>query len=168
MSFPIDIMHCVFLGITKKLTSLCIESSDGEPYNLKPHLSDIERFIEVISSQCSTFSRKLRKLSLLANWKANEWKNWLFYYAPVIIPSFLPSKYSVSFIKFSKAIFTLCNSLIKIVDLDNCRKDLESFISECEELYGVSSCTLNLHLLYHIPDFVKRFRTFMGVLVFSI
>jgi hypothetical protein len=55
---------------------------------IKENLSSIESISESINSQCSKFSRKLRSLSLTSNWKATEWKNWLFYFSIIVFLRF--------------------------------------------------------------------------------
>lgn len=157
-SCPIDIMHCVFLGVAKRITLLWLNcSSSSSPFGIKDKILLMEDFTQTINSQCNLFSRKLRKFSQVSDWKAEEWKNWLFYYSHIILPSFLPKQYFQSFFKFSKAIFCLCNTTITKEDLQKCTIDLNSFVEECEKLYGSTICTLNLHLLLHLTGFVQKY-----------
>jgi len=154
LTFPIDIMHCIFLGVTKRITNLWLTSDD---IGFRHQISSVEEFGQSLSNKSRCFSRPLRVFSQIGNWKAVEWKNWLFYYSPVILPSYLSSKYLMSYLQFSKSIFSLCSTNLSLPDLEHVHNEIQNFVTECETLYGISFCSLNVHLLHHLVDFVKEY-----------
>lgn len=80
MGTPIDYMHCVLEGVTKRLLDICVTSTHCHGY--------IGRFVNKIDTNLLNqrpphdFSRipisikKHRKF-----WKASESRNWLLYYS---------------------------------------------------------------------------------------
>lgn len=87
----------------------------------------------------------------------------------------LEKKYIDNFEKLSAATYILSSSEICENEIQFAEKLLEDFCNEFEELYGISAVTINVHLLRHYGDNVKKngplwchslfgFETNMGVL----
>ena len=73
-------MHCVRLGIFTETLKLCIkELSSTLKAEICHTVSQLSCPKEMIA-----FSRKIRPLSELAEFKANELYNWLLYVIPVV------------------------------------------------------------------------------------
>jgi len=90
---PVDYMHCICLGVSKKLTSLWFDSKySAYPWYLGKHLQEIDRLLLAITPP-KFIKRTLRSLTEHQHWKASEYRNWLLYYAPVVLKGYLPPLY---------------------------------------------------------------------------
>lgn len=153
----IDIMHCVFLGIVKKLTILWFDSeysrSDFSLYRFV-HLID-----ERIQSLCppSIIQRFPRKLSEIAYWKASELKTWLLYYSIPLLHDLMDKSYFDHYKLLVFAISLLNLPSISHDMIDRASLALNKYVSQFASLYTMRHMTPNLHLLLHLPDVVKSF-----------
>jgi len=81
-STSIDFMHCIHLGVVKKLLKLWTDSSfSDEPFSLRTHLEALESCIKGIRPP--HFIQRLPNSikECLAHWKASEYRSFLFSYA---------------------------------------------------------------------------------------
>lgn len=148
-NIPIDYMHCVLLGVMRKLLDLWFGKHGLYPPSCKKRLSEkIEKYEK---SQPSDFERKLRSLDKMGLWKANELRTFLLYIGPVVL------KHDISQEQFQN--FMLLHIAIKILcDKENCTKFnataqqlIDAFVEGYEEIYGTKNVTFNIHILTHLP-----------------
>lgn len=175
--FCLDYMHCVLLGVVRNLIEFwCSTHSHSQPFyintrkkealnkrllSLKPHLE---------------FSRKPQSLDYRASFKANELRSLLLYYLPICLDDILKLKYIKHFRLLSFSIYTLLKTEITVGELDICEEKLKQFVELYQEYYGEKNMTMNVHLLTHIVQCVKKsgplwtqsafaFESFNGVLL---
>ena len=80
LTAPIDYMHCVLIGVFPAVLKLCYQSLSGPSKELVSILiSELSCPREMIS-----FSRKVRPLEEMSQYKANEMLNWLLYLSPIV------------------------------------------------------------------------------------
>lgn len=154
--FCIDYMHCVLLGVLKKLLGLWLDSvNHDKPYYIKPKSQCLlnSRLIKI--KPISNISRKPRPLSDRSNYKANEYRNLLLYYLTYSLRGLLPKPYIDNFKLLSSSIYTLLKKEITFGEIDEAEKKLNRFADEFESLYGVGNVTTNIHLLRHITNSVR-------------
>ena len=147
-------MHCVLLGVFPELLRLCLKELKAD---------DRIKIILVISNlscpwEVVSFSRKIRPLDELAQFKANEHFNWLFYLSPVLFMDWLPQPLYVHLSRLSFGIRLLLESS----DDSNVNKSISLLNKFCEEIVFIHSGndrieTINVHCLKHFCDQVKRF-----------
>ena len=160
--FILDIMHLIYLGVTKRLLKRWINS----PKNNK--IAQISsNSVNILSEQidnCSQympleFRRKFQYgLSRLSYWKATEYRAFLLYAGPVILKDkkIIPSKYYEHFLKLSVAA-RLLETNNQYHKLSYIRRLLREFVSESKTLYGLEFITYNVHSLIHLPDDYEQY-----------
>ena len=151
---PVDYMHCVLEGVTKKLLETWMTSTKCAGY--------IGRFIKQIDKNLlkqrppHEFSRIPRSIEKHRKyWKASELRNWLLYYSLPLLLTVLPPLYVHHFSLLVCAMHILLQSNLSTVQIQAADDMLAVFYELLPELYGVTSCPLNSHLLIHLANYVK-------------
>jgi len=157
-NFTIDAMHSIFLGITLKITDMWFSNSvmDKE-YGLRQKIEHCDKIILEIQNQVPReITRSVRIIGTRNNWKADEWKYWLFYWSPIILSNTLPDKFYTTWILLVKAVRILCQYSISVSDYSDATLYLQQFIYEYEQQYGKGNMVYNMHMLNHLPTCVKK------------
>ena len=151
---PIDYMHCVLEGVTKKLLETWMKSSKCAGY--------IGRYVKQIDKNLlkqrppHDFSRAPRSIEKHRKyWKASELRNWLLYYSLPLLSSVLPPLYLHHFSLLVCAMHILLQSQLSTVQIQAADDMLVAFYELLPELYGDTSCPLNSHLLIHLTKYVR-------------
>ena len=154
LSAPIDYMHCVILGVFPELLRLCLkELKADDKIKVNLVISNLSCPREIVS-----FSSKIRPLDELAQFKANENFNWLFYLSPVLSMDRLPQPLYLHPSRLSLGIRLVLESS----DASNVNKSSSLLNKFCEEIVSIHSGndrieTINVHCLKHFCWKVKRF-----------
>jgi hypothetical protein len=160
--FAIDYMHCVLLGVTQQLAELWLNPNfHCQNFYIGRCINQIDIKLLAIRPP-QNISRAPRSLNDRAYWKANEWRNWLFYYCISCVKNILPSRYIKHFALLSESIFILNSEEINSESLNSASKKLIKFVDRFSILYGNINMTYNVHLLSHIPDCVKKWGPLWG------
>lgn len=162
-NIPIDYMHCILLGVVKRL--LCNKKFGwvfGKPPN-KLRASDIYS----ISNQClllkkfipCEFARKPRSLVESKRFKASEFRLLLLYTGPIVFKNVLSSESYNNFICLSVATLILASNELYNIEsyFEYAHKLFEHFISNSIRIYGSHFISYNVHNLLHLNDCVKLF-----------
>ena len=154
LTAPVDYMHCVLLGVFPELMKLCYKSlSSEEKIKLNIVISGLACPREMIA-----YSRKVRSLDELTQFKANELFNWLFYLSHIF---FLNRLQLNVFSHLTNLIFGV--RLLFESSADGNTAPAEKFLDNfCREIVEIHSGnhrieTINVHCLRHLVDQVKRF-----------
>lgn len=150
--FPIDYMHCVLLGVMKRLINTWLR---GKPPNLMPSrdvLSISEKLIDCSKTEPKEFQRKIRGLNDFGHFKATELRTFLLYTGPAVLKNILPDDKYDHFLLLHVAISILCNKNICKDKSHVAKAMLKQFVEETAEIYGRTHLTYNMHTLTHIPD----------------
>jgi len=158
-SYSIDTMHSVFLGVVSRITNLWFTNSQTKEYGQKENIGKIEECIQNLQSQAPSEmgSRTIRSISQRNNWTAHEWKCWLFYWSPIIMYNFLPQSYYNNWTQLIESIKILCQYKITENDYQTASHKITLFVYKYEQQYGYDKTVMNVHLLTHLPDCVKKF-----------
>ena len=153
----IDVMHCVYVGITKKLGHLWFDSDNHDcPFYLTKFLSVINRRIEKICPP--NFVQRLpRSISDIAYWKASELKFFLLIYSLPLLYDIMPEQYFNHHKLLVHAIYLLNQNSISNQMIDKAELYLKEYVSRFSDLYREIHMSCNLHLLLHLPEIVRRF-----------
>ncbi|XP_074093825.1 uncharacterized protein LOC141524073 [Cotesia typhae] len=153
-SFPIDYMHGVLLGVTRQLWT--IWTTPRTLYYLTPaDRKEINnRFLQI--KRPHEIHRLVRPIKTMAKWKASEWESWLLFDSLPCLVGILKKECFDSYCLFVSSIFTLLSGNITERKLIECELDLLQFVGECEQFYGKSVMTFNLHSMYHIGQSVRQ------------
>ena len=158
LQFPIDPMHAIDLGVTKKLLLMWTEGplgtrlSAGQKNIISTYLSSIRPFMPPL------FNRKPRGLQEVKLWKATEFRTFLMYTGPVVLKYVLPNALYKHFMCFSIAVCILYNEKLVSKHSGYARELLLAFIEKSKEIYGEKFLTYNVHSLCHMADIAQRYR----------
>ena len=154
-SFPIDYMHCVCLGVMRRLLTIWFR---GDPKKkIKPYIRSLKIMEEVSNLFLSfgkfmpkEFNRKPQPLTEIGRWKATVLRFFLLYAGPVIMKKYLPEREYKHFNSLSCAIRILCDPVLCKEKNKFANELLRDFVSEFADIYGHEYCTINVHSLIHL------------------
>ena len=155
-STSIDYMHCVLLGISKLLITLWFSATHAsEGFSLIKFVDIVdERLLRIQPPNYIT--RIPRTVSNhFKYWKASELRSWLLFYSIPILRDILQASFLRHYSAFVEAIYLLNTDSISEDDLEKCGLLLNYFVYMFPVLYGTRYCTLNMHLLLHLPKCVQ-------------
>lgn len=155
--FPIDPMHCVDLGVTKRLLLLWKEGL--LPYRLsQKQISQISEFNIAFSTYLpsSVFNRKPRKMDELRLWKATEFRTFLLYVGPVVLKWILPPDEYVLFLSLSVAMRILYNEVLLQSHCQYADELLNYFVSNACARYSKRFSAYNVHCLLHLSQVAQN------------
>ena len=154
LSAPIDYMHCVLLGVLPDTLKICYRSLSPNDRKL------IESEVKTLSCprEMISYSRKIRSLDEINQFKANELLNWLLYISFIVFIEKLPPK-------LYSHLTNLVFGIRLLIETSNeqsvsiAEKLLSSFCSEIVDIHGGNEKieTINVHSLLHLADQVRRF-----------
>lgn len=155
--FVIDYMHCICLGVVRKLLNTWISGP------LKTRIG--QRSVQAISSGLEKlkkfvpveFTRKPRSLSELSRWKATELRTFLLYLAPTVLKDVLDIAIYENFLLLHCAVTILVSPKYSVPFLDIANELLKVFVEHCKTIYGLEFLVYNVHMLTHICDDVKKY-----------
>ena len=158
LTAPVDYMHCILLGVFPDLLKFCYRKLSADR---KRALSEVvDRFScprEMIS-----YSRKIRSLEELYQFKANEYFNWLFYISPLVFLHVLPSDLYSHLLDLAIGIRLLLDSCLES-HLSKAKKLLDNFCKEIVTIRGEERIeTINVHCVQHLAGQVRRFGTLIS------
>ena len=150
--FVLDYMHCVMLGVTRRLMN-AFKVGKGRLSSIQfTNLS--ERLVSLNGSLPSEFSRQPRSLSLLDRWKATEYRQFLLYTGPVLLRDILSYEQYTHFLSLSIAISILLDSCdeYRMSYINFAGKLLKYFVGKSSEHYGSIFPVYNVHCLLHLHE----------------
>ena len=154
LTAPIDYMHCVLLGVFPDVLRLCYQSlSSSEKLQLSSSINNLSCPREMIS-----YSRKIRWLDEMAQFKANEMFNWLFYLSPIVFLNRLTGSLYTHLTNLVFGVRLLLESSSE-ENIAQAKFFLDAFCQEIVSMHGDNERmeTINVHCLKHLPDQVRRF-----------
>ena len=155
--FPIDYMHCICLGVVRKLLNswlsgpLHVRLGNNLAKQISDHLVQLRIYLP------SKFNRKPRPLDELARWKATEFRTFLLHLGPVVLKNKLALAVYEHFMLLHCAITILVsdNHISKFIA--SASEMLNTFVTHCSKLYGQEYYVYNIHMLCHLTDDVQLF-----------
>ena len=153
--FVVDYMHCVDLGLTRQMSHMWFDSKyHNRPWYIGKSIAKIDEHLLNMMPP-SNVTRAPRSLLTRAYWKANEWRAFLLFYAPVVLRDVLPERFYHHMVQISAIMFSLQSDFISRADIDSISTCIQNFVSNFEMLYGVEHMSYNVHLLLHMADSVR-------------
>lgn len=155
-SFPPEYMHSCLLGVTKLFASAWFDSSNhSREWYLGTKISQFNEKLIAMQPPCEvTRTPQQIKFSKL---KANDLKYFLLYYSLICLTDLMPKKFIKHWMLFVYSIYTFSKSKITEDEFVSADEALILFVDKIEDLYGKEYMKYNVHVLRHIPDFVKKF-----------
>ena len=155
-SIPIDYMHAVLEGVTKSLLTFWFDSKNHtKNFYLGGKSQDINRALLRIKPP-HDFRRTPRSIQTAKYWKASEYRAWLLFYSVPVLSSFLPKDYLFHLSLLVASMHMLLGTSISSSDLESAHSMLVRFYELVPQLYPETLCTMNVHSLIHLCEFVHR------------
>lgn len=155
-STAIDSMHCVDLGVCKKLFTVLFDKQYAtHPASLYRYVDTINSRISSIRPPCNVI-RQPRSISDMKYWKAHEFRAFLLYYSLPLLHDLMDKNYFIH-LKFLVLAMTLLHQeSISDYMITLASRLISEFVGRYEDLYGLSHMSCNLHHLLHLPDAVRN------------
>lgn len=154
---PIDYLHCVLLGIEKKmLVKLFIHKS---PLLSSVVMNKVSKAMLICNEfLCTEIHRKLRHLKDLKTYHGNELRLFLLKIGCVVLKNNIPNDIYNNFLLLHIAITILCDKTLCITKNDFANQCLKLFIRDAIEIYGTEIATSVLHDVQHLPEMVQKYQ----------
>ena len=204
---PVDYMHAICLGVAKRLTSLWFDSAHSRsPWSFVKRISEIDQALRQTKPP-RTIRSLPRPIRDKQHWKgyplpsslsdrmwlltssphtplppfpflaAIELRNWLLFFAPVVLEQILPDLFFRNLIVLVQVLHLLLSRSISAKALDAAENNIRVFLQSFEALYGdflslifrvfptdsdfsvlgLRYETLNFHLLLHLIACVRLY-----------
>ncbi|XP_052129192.1 uncharacterized protein LOC127750764 [Frankliniella occidentalis] len=163
LSFPLDPMHLVELGVIKRFVDFILERG-----NLNIRLSPLQRhlfdtfMIEVARFLPCEFKRKSRSLTLMSRYKAVEWRLLLLYLGIIIFSRILHPQLYRCFLLLHASCFIMSNDVLIHNFLPLCQNYLENFVAFSSAILGPTFVAYNVHNLLHLVSDVQLYGNLMS------
>lgn len=151
---PVDYMHAVLEGVTKRLLSTFL---DSKYHTCRFYLGNVAKEIDKRMFSIKPpeeFRRSPRSVSTMKHWKASEFRAWLLYYCLPVLGDLLPPDYVYHLSLLVSSMHILLGDAIEVTELDKARTSLKLFYSLVPQLYSNEMCTANMHSLIHLSEMV--------------
>lgn len=148
--FPIDYMHAVCLGVTKKLLNIWVSGNLSVRLS-NQYVSQISERLELLKKYMPLeFNRKPRTLA--------EFRTFLVYVGPVVLENIVNLAVYEHFLLLHCAITIFLSSRhISVVGINIPSKFLDVFITHSVKIYGAEFLVHNVHALCHLEEEVKAY-----------
>lgn len=136
----VDYMHCVLIGVAKKIVNLLLGVEDMDT------LSKLSDTIKLPSH----VRRMTRPLNERAHWVAKDWENFLLFQSLPLMKVVCDKDNLRYWSQLVEATHILLGTEITTVDLNNADRLLRSFVWETQEKFTITAMVFNIHQLIHI------------------
>ena len=156
LDFPVEYLHCVCLGVGKRMIILTFNVGDNRQRATKRKLSNVEQFNQLMSCVLVVreFSRRARNLDL-AVMKGQEYRNIILFYFELVVICIEPEAKERRLWLLLAYMIRACvipNDEYKNIDnavIEYCGKQ---FYKLYEQLFHARNCSYNTHTLAsHLP-----------------
>ena len=107
--------------------------------------------------KASELGRATKSMHLHKTMKAEEWKNWVLVFSLYCLKEILPTaRYNVWQV-FVRACRLLMTDSISKDHVENAHQLLLLFCRSFQDLYGMESCTPNMHLHLHLKECIFQY-----------
>ncbi|CAH1263932.1 Hypp2800 [Branchiostoma lanceolatum] len=154
-AFVVDWMHGVPLGVLKTLASMWMGERNEVYYigNKLPLLDERLLGLQIPDD----ISHAPRSLADIQKWKASPLRDFLLHFSLVVLRGELNLEHYAHYTLLVEALSTLVSEAITDEQLHKAEIKLDVFCRTFEDLYGESAQTMNVHLLRHLPHFVRLY-----------
>lgn len=149
-STSIDSMHCLFMGIVKQLLKLWFDPKySEEPFSLAQFVDKVNGRLKRLN--LPHFVQRLPEdITNLHFWKASLCRNFLMYFALVVLKDIMKPEYFANFCQLVEGSAILHKSSISQADITFADQLLNQFSKDFQNLYGLRHMSSNIHLLGHL------------------
>ena len=147
-----EYLHCVCLGVTKRLLELTFKVGENRPRITKRKLSNPNDFNVLMSEILvpGEFPRRARSLDF-AVFKGQEFRNIVIFYFHLVVECIEPSAKERHLWLYLAYVIRACiipSEEFQNVSLDCIKYACETFYTIYERLFGPKNCTYNTHIVF--------------------
>ena len=147
---PLDYLHLVLLGTTKKLLQLWVSTKSKPKVNIIQLQKLCSNFMGLNPWIPKDFARKGHPLLELGRWKATTFRLFLLYAGLIILEGVLPEEYIQHFNVLSCAIRILSHPIYYKTYNSYAHDLLVYFVQQFKTLYGEQYVSWNMHSIIHL------------------
>lgn len=151
-----DYMHALLLGVVHTFCQIWFSSEHHQsPWYLGLRENEISNRLQNLmpTSEITRLPSSIKKRSI---WKASELRSFLLYYSLPVFKNIMRSKYYRHWFLLVYSFHLLLNNKVTLTDIHKSECAIKKFVQQTEILYGTEYLTFNMHLLLHIPQYVKN------------
>ena len=141
----IDPMHNLFEGSAKNFIKLLLDSKIVD-------FTIIQKRSKVVVAPMKIGRLPLKMESNYCGFTADQWRNWVLVYSPIVLKDAIPSRIYSIWLNFVHACRLLCRRAIKKHMVEEAHRLLRAYCEGVEDYFGKQSCTMNMHLHLHLRD----------------
>ena len=155
--FPLDYMHCVCLGVMRKMLLSWVGGSLNVRFKAQC-VNEISQILIGLKDYIpKEFNRKPRSLRELSNWKATEFRTFLLYIGPFVLQKIDKSIYEhFLLLHYGVSILVSLRHIDKY-GYDVAQEILNQFVIHSKKIYGKQYSVYNIHILCHLTDDVRTY-----------
>ncbi|KYN06213.1 hypothetical protein ALC62_02846 [Cyphomyrmex costatus] len=150
-----DYMHALLLGVVYAFCEIWFSSEHHQsPWYLGLQENEISNRLQNLmpTSEITRLPSSIKKRYM---WKASELRYFLLYYSIPVFKNIMQSKYYKHWFLLVYSFHLLLNNKVILTDIHKAECAIKKFVQQTEILYGTEYLTFNMHLLLHIPQYVK-------------
>lgn len=156
----VDVLHSRDVGSTKTMLKRFIKPP-AHKFKRTRFRTKAKDEINEFLVNCNTYMpsechRAVRSLNAYKFWKAVEFRQFFFYIAPIVYKYYLPPQFYQHFLMLYCA-FTICTAKRYSMLLDIAENIFSKCVALFATLYGKTTCTMNVHLLFHVVEDTRMF-----------
>jgi len=150
----LDVMHNIWLGVTKRYFKFLKNISGG----LKNNLPALNLWIKSVHLPSDIGRMPAKWTGQLGYFKAIEMANWVTVFAiPSMIAAGVDSLYIFPLVPLQRLSFLLRLHTITLKQIEEVEINIRLFFIFSLYVLGPSFFSINLHLMLHIPDLLKQY-----------
>lgn len=149
-AFPLDYLHCVLLGVVKRLLDIWFGHKGICTPSTKARVS--AKIKEFSHYEPKEFNRRLRGLEKMGLWKGTEFRTFLLFLGPSVLCGEISIVQYEQFLILHIAITILVSKEFCIKFNDIAKYLLLEFVQNYSISFGEENYTINTHLLIHLAD----------------
>lgn len=155
-SYPPEYLHSCLLGVGKLFTTEWFDSKNSEKdWYLGSQVKVFHERLLNMKPPCevSRTPRSITENTLTAS----EWKFFILYYSLICLKGLLKTKYYKHWFLFVYSLNIFLRENASDQELTKAEAAIVTFVKGVESLYGKKYMKYNVHLLLHIPMFIRKF-----------
>lgn len=158
---PFEGLHSVWSGNVKKVLSAIMEGKFGVRKLSVRKQTILDARMEQLQDYCpSDFNRRPNKLTAFNSFKATEFRQFALYTAPSVLKNVLEDDQYQHFLILHVVLRLVVSKETSQEMLLFCKQALKTYVSLCEDIYGLRFLSYNVHCLLHIVDDVFQLGCF--------
>ncbi|XP_046808486.1 uncharacterized protein LOC124420169 isoform X1 [Lucilia cuprina] len=161
--FPLDCMHLLDLGVTKKILNLLITNKTNQKFSPSTKASFSSVLVSFSNFISMEFARKPRTFDEIARWKATEYRQIALYTGIVLLRDFVDSEFYNHFLLFVVGYRIFVGSEIFSTNITHTHANemFEEFVKKYSIFYG--NLSYNIHNMLHVGECYKIYGNIMSI-----